>query len=225
MLKEQDTPSPADASHPASGGPHSNRASHDSGNANAARSGLPLWRRLLSVKVIVGIVIASLVLHAIVFGLSRWSAGGPATADAAGGAEVTLGEFQFAASPHERGPVQAARFQLHLAFLPEVDAAARLRLGTHKFRVQQDIEQLMRQAHGGDFDDPALVDLKRQIQEQVNETLGMRAVADVIVTDLELERSSHLAGATGGGPAERPVATRSSSRGQPLTWSPDPTGR
>ena len=31
--------------------------------------------------------------------------------------------------------------------------------------------------------------LDRQLQEQINETLGMRAIADVIITDLNLQRN------------------------------------
>ena len=50
-------------------------------------------------------------------------------------------------------------------------------------------EELLRRAHGGDFEDPGLQELKRQLQERINQALGIRAVADVIVTDLRLRRS------------------------------------
>ena len=100
--------------------------------------------------------------------------------------EVGLGDFAFRAGQAEKGRIVAAEFSLHIALLPQLGEAAHFCLKTRKFRVQQDIEELLRQAHGGDFDDPTLAELKRQLQEQVNETLGIRAIADVIITDLKL---------------------------------------
>ena len=102
-------------------------------------------------------------------------------------AEVGLGEFHFEADESEQDRISRAEFGLYIALLEQVDQDARHRLATHEFRVQQDIEELLRQAHSGDFDDPNLGELKRQLQEQINETLGMRAIADVIITDLSLE--------------------------------------
>ncbi len=46
---------------------------------------------------------------------------------------------------------------------------------------------MLRKAHDGDFDDPSLRELKRQMQEQINQTLGMRAIAAVIMADLKLQ--------------------------------------
>jgi flagellar basal body-associated protein FliL len=101
--------------------------------------------------------------------------------------EVSLGEFKFCADPAEHGPVVTARFALHVSLASQSDRVGRERLTARKFRVQQDVEELLRRAHGADFDDPSLRELKRQIQEQINETLGLRAVADVIITDLLTE--------------------------------------
>lgn len=103
--------------------------------------------------------------------------------------EVSLGTFQFEADRTELGEVAGAEFSLYIALLEHVDQQARQRLTARKFRVQQDIEELLRQSHSGDFDDPNLRGLKRQLQERVNETLGMRAIADVIITDLKLKQS------------------------------------
>jgi flagellar basal body-associated protein FliL len=100
--------------------------------------------------------------------------------------EISLGEFEFASPDVAAATIAVAKFNLHIALLTEVDRQARLRFGARKFRVQQDIEELLRLARGGDFEDPRLEELKRQIQEQVNATLDMRAVSQVIVTDLEL---------------------------------------
>ncbi len=100
--------------------------------------------------------------------------------------EVALGEFRFEAPPQAVGRVDAARFSLHIALLENTTAAARVRLRDREHRVQQNVEQLLREAHGTDFEDPSLAGLKRQIQERVNDTLEMRAVSDVIITGLEL---------------------------------------
>jgi len=140
--------------------------------------------RLLTRRWLVIIVALSIVVHGAGFsyyqlwGKSRQSKLSP---------EISLGTFQFEPNENEKGRIAAAEFSLHIALLEHVDQAARDRLAARKFRVQQDVEELLRQAHSGDFDDPSLGELKRQLQEQVNETLGMRAIADVIITDLKLQ--------------------------------------
>ena len=52
----------------------------------------------------------------------------------------------------------------------------------------QDVEELLRRAHGTDFADPALTELKRQLQETVNHSLELRAIDEVIVTGLAVEQ-------------------------------------
>jgi flagellar basal body-associated protein FliL len=104
--------------------------------------------------------------------------------------EIELGAFHFEADKGEGGPTFRADFSLHVALLEPAESLARQRLSDRKFRVQQDVEELLRRAHGGDFDDPGLQDLKRQLLEQINQTLGVRAVSDVIVTSLKLQRAS-----------------------------------
>ena len=44
---------------------------------------------------------------------------------------------------------------------------------------------MLRQIHSGDFGDPALNDLKRQIRERIDQALGNRVVSDVIITNLK----------------------------------------
>ncbi len=102
--------------------------------------------------------------------------------------EISLGEFFFVPDPSEETPVARADFKLHLSLLSEVDALTRQRLEVHQYRVQQNIEELLRQAHGGDFSDPTLAELKRQMQEKINDTIAVRGISDVIITDLRLER-------------------------------------
>lgn len=145
------------------------------------------WRNLLNPRWIALFVVLSFLLPCIVYAYARLGTVGGSVGDVEG--EVSLGEFRFSGNSHEQSPIVAATFHLHLALIPEADALARARLVSHKYRVKQGVEQLLRQAHGGDFEDPSLGDLRRQLQEQINENLGVRAVADVIVTGLTLEVS------------------------------------
>ena len=108
-------------------------------------------------------------------------------------AEVDLGAFHFAINPPAGQPTDRAQFHLHVALLNQVDQAARQRLSARRFRVQQDVEELLRQAHSGDFDDPLLGELKRQLQEQINHALGMRVVDEVIITNLTLQQHGKAA--------------------------------
>ncbi|NQU25320.1 MAG: hypothetical protein HQ567_28885 [Candidatus Nealsonbacteria bacterium] len=141
--------------------------------------------RMFSRKWIAGLLILSIVVHlaGIVY-YQVFATGGRTAPDP----EIALGEFEFAADKSELGQITAAKFQLHISPLEQVDREARYRLYNREFRVRQDIEELLRQAHSGDFLDPKLAELKRRLQEQVNATLGMRVIADVIITDLKLER-------------------------------------
>ncbi len=145
------------------------------------------WRHLLEPKWIALFLGLSVLLPGAVIAYSRF--GATVGREAMDHGEVSLGEFRFLASPHERSPILAATFSLHLALLPETEAMARVRLQSHWYRVQQGVEELLRHAHGGDFEDPLLGDLKRQLQEQINAILDARVVADAIVTDLNLEFS------------------------------------
>lgn len=144
------------------------------------------WRGFSTRKWVVILVVGSVVLHAIGFTYSRLAGRTPPNS---GTPEVSLGVFRFEADKDEAGRVTAAEFSLHIALLEQVDQAARGQLEAHRLRVQQGVEELLRQAHGGDFDDPDLGELKRRLQEQINETLGMRAIADVIITDLKLQHN------------------------------------
>lgn len=141
--------------------------------------------RLLTRKWLLILLGLSVVGHVIGLTYSQWRA----TRDSAGlGPEVSLGEFRFVAEPDEGGRVRSAEFRLHIALLGQVEAAARRELAAKRLRVHQAVEELVRRAHGGDFDDPLLAEFKQQLQEQINETLGIRVIDDVIITGLRLER-------------------------------------
>jgi len=141
------------------------------------------YRRFLSRRWLVVVIVASLVLHGAGFAWYRMFRGpnGPGPTP-----EVPLGTYEFVANPQQPGHVARARFSLHIALLSHVDPGARQRLHTREHRVRQNVEELLREAHGGDFEDPGLAGLKRQLQERINETLEMRAIADVVITNLEL---------------------------------------
>ncbi len=104
------------------------------------------------------------------------------------GSEVSLGEFQFIRKSTDDSPIAQAEFNLHISLLSELGPTAQALLRRHKFRVQQDVEQLLRQANPDDFEDPKLTELKRQLQETINRTLEKRVIAEVIITDLSVER-------------------------------------
>jgi len=142
------------------------------------------------------LLVLLIVLNAI--GLATWRLGahGPA---APPDPEIALGTFRFLAEKSEQGPIRAAEFVLHVALTAELDRQGRAQLAARKFRVQQDVEELLRRAHGGDFDDPKLRGLKRQLQAQINETLGMDAIAEVIITGFSAQ--GH-----GQGPGQRAAA-------------------
>ncbi|MGA2061133.1 MAG: hypothetical protein ABSG67_11675, partial [Thermoguttaceae bacterium] len=104
--------------------------------------------------------------------------------------EIALGNYKFTADKTAGGTVASAEFSLYITVLEGLDRIARTRLDSHKFRVQEEIEALLRQTHSGDFDDPALNDLKRQIRERINQTLGNRVVSDVIIANLKITASN-----------------------------------
>jgi len=141
------------------------------------------WRRLLPkkwVSIVLGVSIVNFTFGYLCCGTMRKSA------EEGENMEVDLGTFRFEARAPELGTIAGAEFTLHIALLDVVDRQARQRLATHTSRVRQNVEELLRKAHGGDFEDPSLGGLKRQIQEHVNETLGIRAIADVMITNLQL---------------------------------------
>lgn len=104
--------------------------------------------------------------------------------------EVSLGEFGFEAITETRSMISSADFSLHISLIPEIDRPARFLLNQHQYLLQQNIEELLRQAAPGDFEDPSLAELKRQLQATVNQTVGRRIVAEVIITDLKLDRGT-----------------------------------
>lgn len=161
------------------------------GTASTASKSAPAWKRLLARSWVVVLVIVLIGVQFAIFGYLRSSASTAPTTP-----EITLGEFQFEDRTDSAAAIQSAEFKLHIGLLSEVDRDARLRLHARRFKVQQGVEELLRRAHSADFEDPSLGELKRQLQEQINTSLGIRAVSEIIITDLAIQRSTHVA--TGG---------------------------
>jgi flagellar basal body-associated protein FliL len=156
------------------------------------------------------LVIVLIGLQFVIFGYLRSSAGAAPTTP-----EITLGEFRFEHAGEGAASILGAEFQLHIGLLPEVDRDARARLSARRFKVQQSIEELLRRAHSADFEDPSLSELKRQFQEQINTSLGIRAVSEIIITDLAIRRSEPVAAASDSELTAAP-ATPNNPAGEPL---------
>ncbi len=155
-----------------------------------------LLARLLKPKWLLVLLAVSIAGHAVGFTYSKVVARRQASERTP---EVSLGVFRFETDPAEAGGIATAEFALHIALLDQVEGAARRELSVKRLRVQQAVEELIRRAHCGDFEDPLLTELKQRLQEQINEALGIRVIADVIITDLKVGRKS--------GPIERITET------------------
>ncbi len=162
------------------------------------------WQRWINKKTVGGFIAVSIVVHGV--GFLYFGIAGPSERGASSG-EVSLGDFEYLAPAGNHEGVLKAGFTLHVALIPEMSGIGRSRLNRRKFKVQQDIEELLRQAAAGDFEDPTLTELKRQLQEKINETLDKRVVAEVIITDLSTQR------------AETQIA-----KGSPAKAKTEPTG-
>jgi flagellar basal body-associated protein FliL len=147
----------------------------------------PVWRRVFTKQTITIFVAVSVLIQGVAF--LYYGVTGRGEDDAAARGEVSLGKFKFEAPSSSREGVLLASFELHVALLPDLDAVGRRQLQRRQFKVQQDIEELLRQAAQGDFEDPSLMELKRQLQEKINETLDKRVVSEVIITDLSVGRA------------------------------------
>jgi len=106
--------------------------------------------------------------------------------------EVPLGQFRFVSSQAEAGQVVTADFTIHVALSEELEEEGHRRIEQRKFRLQQDMEELLRGAHSGDFDDPLLRGLKEKLKDRAEKTLGIRAVAYVIITGLKTDRNGSV---------------------------------
>ena len=144
----------------------------------------PMRRRLVLAGMIAGLMFAE-ALVIFLFG------GGSSQGSSVSAGELEIGDFVFARSVIEAGEIEQARFRLHVRLLPDLAAEADDELTANRFHVREGVEEVLRQAAPADFEDPLLVDLKRRIQERMNEDLGQRAVAKCIVTHFEIVRAQN----------------------------------
>ncbi|MHB8898609.1 MAG: hypothetical protein ACYC6Y_07670 [Thermoguttaceae bacterium] len=107
--------------------------------------------------------------------------------------EIPLGDYRFVAEDCGPGQIQQAQFALHVELIRQSERAARGLIEARRQKLRQNLEELLRTAHSADFSDPALRELKGQFLKRINETLEIRAVAEIIVTDLKLERAQSRA--------------------------------
>jgi hypothetical protein len=169
-------------------------------NAEATASpATPAWRqkmatwvaRLLNRGVVVVLLGVSIVTNGVLLAYMRLHEAAPEPEVSS--PEVKLGDFEFPGHDSSSAAIRGAKFSLYIALLEGVEAPARERIAASQHRVEQAIEELLRTANSGDFEDPTLSGLKRQLQEQINGVLGMRAISEVIITDLQLEQQ-HVEG-------------------------------
>lgn len=143
------------------------------------------FKRFLQRRFLVPFVVVLILSQIALIGYFRASSG---VGEQVLSPEVSLGEFQFLSHAMPAEPIARANFQIHVSLLGEAEHDGRLLLSAHRYKVQQEIEQLLRQAHSQDFEDPSLTELKRQIQTMINEILAKQVVAEIIITDLSIDR-------------------------------------
>jgi hypothetical protein len=180
---------------------HPEPEQEDSVVESSIPEGRKAWQFLKGKWFLQSVVI--LVVLSVVFQAGGWiyyytnTSGGTAQS-----LEIGLGQYEFKTIPPVRGRIAQAQFSLHVTLLKDLEKTGRKALENHKYRVQQDVEQLLRQVHGGDFEEPDLGGLKLQIREKIDKAVGSRVVSDVIITDLKLIPAS---------PPEHPVVAENTS--------------
>ncbi len=170
------------------------------------------WEALFTRKRLATLLAASLVVHVAVFAYYGFrSTRGDAEQQPE--AEVALGSYCYQGDRVEGGRVARADFALYAALADVHDSRARSLLADHKYRIQQGVEELLRRAHAGDFEDPVLRDLKRRLQDRIEETVGERVVAGVMVTNLKVRWNA---------PEAKSTATAEATEAVP--WTEKPAG-
>lgn len=149
------------------------------------------WKSLLTPRWLVVFVAVSLVIHSVIFVLVRRSSARPAIPP-----EYTVGAFNLIAGQPGDTHGVPGKFELHVRFIDDLQSQANARIANHQFRVREAIENLLRKSHGIELDDQAIARLKHQIQEQIDQAIDLRAVAEVMITDLTIEPLSGEAPAT-----------------------------
>jgi len=114
---------------------------------------------------------------------TRGRSGVPAPGDG----EIPLGNFCCFSGIQGELDTGRVTFSLFVVMDERASSLASSRLSARKYRVRQNVEELLRQAHVADFEDPSLAEIKRRMQERINATLGLRAVSDVLIVNLDFQ--------------------------------------
>jgi flagellar basal body-associated protein FliL len=159
------------------------------------------WKSLLTPRWLVAIVVVSLVIHTVLFVLVRRMSTRPVLPP-----EYTVGKFNLVAGAPGDSRGVPGEFELHLRFIDDLQSQANARIANHQFRVREAVENLLRKSHGIELDDPAIARLKHQIEEQINQAIDLRAVAEVMITNLTIEPQPLVNAVT-----SQPAASKSST--------------
>jgi len=143
------------------------------------------WKEVFSYKSATVVLSLLLAVNAAIFAGQKFLFSGNSSLPSG---EVTLGEFHYLGSDSPDARIRRIDFGVHVHLLNKVDHKGRTLLKLHQFKVEQNIEELLRQAHDADFDDPKLTELKRQIQETINQSLDQRVIEEVLITDFTADR-------------------------------------
>jgi flagellar basal body-associated protein FliL len=145
----------------------------------------PGGSKSLLIRWIAAIVLGSVVVHGALYFMLRKSPQPPAPL------EQKVGSFDFVAATggnDARG--ETAKFDLHVRFVEDLAKPARERLVEHQYRVREAVENLLRRSRPVDVSDTAMARLKHEIQERVDDSLDLRAVAEVIITNLKIDSTN-----------------------------------
>jgi flagellar basal body-associated protein FliL len=140
------------------------------------------WWKAAWIRWAAAIVVASLVVHGALFLLLKKS-GAPQPAPV----EQAVGSFNFVAVDAGKTSGAPAKFDLHIRFVDDLEKSGRQRLLAHQYRVREAVENLLRKTQGVELSDPAVARLKHEIQERIDGAIDLRAVAEVIITNLQID--------------------------------------
>lgn len=184
-----------------------------------------LWSRLFSTKTLIVLTATLVVAHSCVLLPVAWERFSRSRSVES---EIALGTFRYRAESEDVSNLIAVEFDLHVSLLDGTERAARQLFLRHNFKVQQSVEELLRNTDHHDFGDPQLTELKRRLQETINSTLNQRVISEVIITGL----TTTAADGTAAQPSradEGVVRTRGTDAGTgspragtlPIDWDPN----
>jgi flagellar basal body-associated protein FliL len=155
----------------------------------------PGWSKSLLIRWIVAIVLGSIVVDCALFFLLRKSLQPPAPVPV----ELEVGSFDFVAAREATTDIeplsQPAKFDIHVRFIDDLERPGRELLTAHRHRVRESIENLLRKSQQVELSDPAMARLKHEIQQRIDDALDIRAVAEVIITNLRIDSANRTAAA------------------------------